>query len=130
MEYMSTSELQESVRNPACPLSFREDLKSLLEVRSRPDHFHLILAMREALGDEWPDQEQLRADEEDVLFVATPRPGTESDLAELLLLESLAEEAAAGDSHSRLLVEHIEAECGATIGEVIAAQRSAAKSSG
>ena len=99
-------------------------MKRLLETRSRPDYFHIVPALREALKDEWPDPTKSDPGDEAILFIATPRPGLEFELTELLLLESLADEAAKGDSHSRLLISHIEAECAATIGEVIAAQRS------
>ena len=124
MMYTSSSLFLEMLRDPARSQSNRDEARSLLEARSRPDYFHLVPAMREALDDQWPDTASCRPNGEENIFVATPRLGLKSDLAELLLLESLAEEAAAGDAHSRLLIEHIEAECGATIGEVIEEQRS------
>jgi len=114
MQYVHTSQLQNMLRDPTLPESFAKELKGVLEARSRPDYFHLVPAMREALKDEWPDPTKSDHDDETIFFIATPRPGLESDLTELLL-ESLADEAAAGDSHSRLLIAHIEAECGAAI---------------
>ena len=87
--------------------------------RQQPGYFHLIPVIQQAV-----DKEQWPAEKGKQLFIATPRRGIETELTELLLLESLVEEAESGDEHSRLLLNHIEEECAAPLAEVIQAQRS------
>jgi len=77
-----------------------------LEARKQPGYFHLVPAMRAAIGeDDWPQNDGS-------LFIATPRRGLESELTELLLLEALVAEAAAGDVQAQLLIQNIEIDCG------------------
>jgi len=95
-----------------------------LESRKQPGYFHLVPTMRAAIGEaSWPQDGQ-------TLFIATPRRGLESEVTELLLLEALAADAAAGDVQAQLLVQTIETECRCSVQELptpiaqlIAAQR-------
>ena len=96
----------------------KPDMERELEVRAQPGYFHIVPAMKSILEDDWPTEQNQK------LFIAIPRVTIEAELTELLLLESLVEEAAAGDEQAQLLIQHIEEECGAPIAEVISAQRS------
>jgi hypothetical protein len=98
---------------------WRAAIPKELEARQQPGYFHLIPALQQAVdGKDWPKEPG------EELFIATPRRGIETELTELLLLESLVEEAESGDEHARLLLQHIEEECGAPVAEIIQAQRS------
>lgn len=118
-----------------------EDLKAAIRAeladRARPDYFHLVPMFKRLVDPAvWPQRVG------EVLFIASPQLGLESELVELLLLESLVDEAAAEDATSsssslsltstsssdrdrpaQLLIAHIENECGAMIAEVIERQR-------
>jgi predicted nucleic acid-binding protein len=77
----------------------------------------LIEATRAALADEWPKAQEC-------LFIAIPRRGLETELTELLLLETLKEETDAGDQHALLLLDHLVEESGAAdVSELIESQR-------
>ena len=79
-----------------------------LATRQRPGFFHIVPAIQRMIPKEdGPTQPGPQ------LFIATPSRGLESELVELTLLESLVEEAAAGDEQASLLVSHIESECAA-----------------
>lgn len=104
-------------------------VRAELAARAQPGYFHLVPAIKHLVGPTvWA------AHKNDVLFIATPQLGLESEMVELALLESLAEEAeeaacvidlsASGDQPSQLLIAHIEAECGVPIAEVIERQKS------
>jgi hypothetical protein len=78
----------------------------------------LIEVMRDTLSDQWPQPGQ-------DMFIAVPRRGLETELTELLLLESLKAEADVGDAHAQLLLAHLVEESGAAdVSELIGAQRS------
>jgi hypothetical protein len=65
----------------------------------------LIGMMRVALADQWLQPKHR-------MFIATPRPGLETEVTELLLLEALKEEADAGDAQAQLLLDHLVEESG------------------
>lgn len=94
-------------------------LREELEARQRPNYFHIIPALRAMIAvDKWPHQVG------DMLHIPVPQRGLETELIELALLESLVEEAAAGDEQAQLLLTHIEEECATPIDNEIARQQS------
>lgn len=109
--------------NSSLDKTLASQLRNELEARDQPSYCHLIpMMIQVVLGDAWPRKDLVDVD----VFVALPHPKVivESELVELLLLESLVEEMTLGDAHTRLLITHIESECGTPIGGVIAEQRS------
>jgi len=131
--YLSEEQLRETLRLCGSTVDTGEEedestvalmingFKAELEDRKQPGYVHLVPTMRAAIGEaDWPQNG-------DSLFIATPRRGLESEVTELLLLEALVTEAAAGDVQAQLLLQSIEAECGVIsaptpIAEIIAAQ--------
>jgi hypothetical protein len=91
-----------------------------LERRKSSSFFNLAQSLRKVLADDWPD-------EDDENFVAVPRRGLESEIAELLLLEELVVQRDAGDKFAAQLVAHVEEETEVPIAQAIQAQRSRLK---
>jgi hypothetical protein len=103
-----------------CCIEANEVYRKVLarEGKYRGPQCALIEVMREALGGQWPKAYE-------ALFIAIPRRGLESELAELLLLEALKEEAEAGDERAQQLLDHLVEESGAVDeAALIDAQRS------
>jgi hypothetical protein len=81
-------------------------------------HCALIDVMRDTLEEQWPQTGEN-------LFIAIPRRGLETELTELLMLESLKGEADTGDAQAQLLLDHLVEESGAAgVSELIEVQRS------
>jgi hypothetical protein len=85
--------------------------------RKQPGFSHIAPALQQLVGDAWPTKHA------QTLFIATPRAGIETELVELLLLESLIGEAFTDGAESQLILAHVKAECGVSIADVLSTQR-------
>ena len=85
--------------------------------RQQPGYFHLVPAMRAILREQWPSKST------ESIFIATPRGGLESELTELLMLQTLIDDAKEGDVRAQMLVQHIHDETCMDMEDLIMQQR-------